>query len=44
MCVLGHDTDYVEAVGKAEELKKEDELGDDSIILEAVEHALQEET
>jgi len=42
MRILGYDVDYVEAVGEAERLKSEDELGDDTIVLEAVEEALQE--
>ena len=41
MRVLGYEVDYVEAVGRAEELKSENELGDDTIILEAVEGALE---
>jgi hypothetical protein len=40
--VLGYDVDYVAAVGKAEELKTENELGDDSIILEAAQHGIDE--
>jgi hypothetical protein len=41
MNALGHACDYIEAVSKAEELKSENELGDDTIILEAVEEALE---
>jgi hypothetical protein len=41
MNALGHACDYIEAVGKAEELKSENELGDDMIIIESVEEALQ---
>ena len=40
MTVLGYDVDYVEVVGEAERLKTEDELGDDTIVLEAVSEAL----
>jgi len=39
---LGYEADYVEAVGKAEQLKSKNDLGDDSIILQAAQHGIDE--